>query len=168
MVTSAINFGINLYNYPDLYEVTNLYGVDAGECGVDLELITTQDDPGGSPVWTEWSRVIIGDFTARAFQFRLSLWSNDTDVTPIVEAVDIYVDLADRTQGFDQEISIGGEDVVYAAPFYAPPSISLSVQAGAGAYYTITNQTRTGFHIAFSTGLHTISGVAKGYGLEEI
>jgi len=164
--TSAVNLYDDLYDYADLYDIVNLYGVPTGGCGVELELRTTEDDPAGSPTWTDWSHVIVGDFTARAFQFRLYLWSGDSSITPIVEAVDIYVDLADRTQGFDQEISGAGENVIYAYPFYSIPSLSLSVNDGAA--YALATITRTGFHIAFSSGTHTISGVARGHGLEEV
>jgi hypothetical protein len=168
--TSAVNMFTDLYDMGNLYALTNLYDVSTGECGIELEIRTTSDDPDGTPTWSDWTPVIIGDFTARAFQFRLHLWSNDTAVTPILVSVDAYVDLADRTCGFDQIISSGGETVTYQYPFYAIPSISLSIMNGASTdTYAITSPTRSSFFINFGTGLtRTISGIAKGYGLEEI
>jgi len=175
LTTTATNLFDNLYEYGNLYNVTNLYGVDTGQCGVNLEVRTTSDDPDATPTWSDWKQVIVGDFTARAFQFRLRFWTNDTDITPILTAISIYADLADRTEGFTQEINATKETVTFAFPFYATPSLSLSLvdNTTTGTFYILSDQTRTNFSVDVKNSggtsiTKTITGVAKGYGLQEV
>jgi hypothetical protein len=54
-------------------------GPDAGGIGEALiEYRQTDDNPGGTPVWSAWRRLaLVADATARAFQFRLSLSVSD-------------------------------------------------------------------------------------------
>lgn len=172
MTTSAVNLLDDLYDHTDLYDVENLYGVDLGQCGIDLEMRFTSDDPGGTPTWSDWQRVLVGDYTARAFQFRAVLWTNAGEISPCLEAIDIYIDMADRVYPFDQAVEIGGSTIAYSPAFYAVPSVGIAVADGqAGDAYMITGHTRTGFTIAFTNGgsgvARTISGVARGYGEEE-
>ncbi|MCS7002799.1 MAG: hypothetical protein NZ518_08120, partial [Dehalococcoidia bacterium] len=42
-----------------------------------IEVRQTDDNPGGSPVWSEWVRLDAAEKRARAFQFRLQLRSYD-------------------------------------------------------------------------------------------
>lgn len=172
MVTSSADILSDLYDLVDLYDSTDLYGAVEGACGIDLEMRFTQDDPSGSPTWSDWQRVLVGDYTARAFQFRASLWTIVPTLTPILEAIDIYIDMADRVYPFDQSVLAGGSSVTFSGPFYATPSVGIAVSNGqAGDAYTITGLSRTGFTIAFTNGgsgvARTISGVARGYGEEE-
>jgi hypothetical protein len=173
MTTSSADILSDLYDLADLYDSSDLYGAVEGACGIDLEMRFTADDPDGTPTWSEWQRVLVGDYTARAFQFRARLWTVVETLTPILEAIDIYIDMADRVHPFDQAVEIGGTAVSFDPPFFAAPSVGISVANGAeGDGYTITGLTRTGFTIAFTNGssgvARTISGVARGYGEEDI
>jgi len=174
LTTSATNIYDNLYDYGNLYDITNLYGVSTGECGINLEVRTTSDDPDATPTWSDWTPVVVGDFTARAFQFRLRFWTNDSNVTPILTGVSIYVDLAERTEGFTQEINAAEETVTFTFPFYDTPNLGISiVDAASGTFYILTAQTRTNFKIDVKNSggtsiTKTITGIAKGYGLEEV
>jgi hypothetical protein len=172
MTTSSADISTDLYDLQDLYDVLDLYASREGVCGVDLEMRFTADDPDGSPTWSEWQRVLVGDYTARAFQFRAVLWTTVGTVTPILTAITVYLDMADRVHPFDASVEIGGSPVVYSPPFFATPAVGIAVANGqAGDSYAITGHTRAGFTIAFSNGgsgvARTISGVARGYGEEE-
>ena len=46
---------------------------------------TTDDDPAGSPTWSAYKRFKAGDFSGRAFRFRVELQSTSDDVTPALE-----------------------------------------------------------------------------------
>ena len=54
-----------------MYLINNLYGNIEGKYSASLEIRKTNDDPDSIPFWSEWKPFIIGDYTARAFQFRL-------------------------------------------------------------------------------------------------
>lgn len=45
------------------------------DCDATLYVSTTNDDPAGSPVWTEWAPFFVADLTCRAARFKLELES---------------------------------------------------------------------------------------------
>jgi hypothetical protein len=46
---------------------------------------TTDDDPAGSPSWSDYKRFKSGDFSGRAFRFKVELQSTADDITPAIE-----------------------------------------------------------------------------------
>jgi hypothetical protein len=122
---------------------------------------------------------VVGDVTARAFEFRLILnglaiatadpvYSN---VTPLVSMLKVSIDMPDRV--------VAGEDIVVPATGLAisfnPPFIALQGLATAdqdmatGDRKEISAKGPTGFHIQFFDAggtpvERTIDYVAKGYG----
>lgn len=46
---------------------------------------TTDDDPAGSPTWSDYKRFKSGDFSGRAFRFKVELQSTADDITPAIE-----------------------------------------------------------------------------------
>jgi hypothetical protein len=162
----------DLYSFADLYSAVNLYGVGEGQYSVSLEIRTTQDDPDSAPTWTEYQRFIVGDYSARAFQFRLKLTGTPPGITPIVQAVRVSLDMEDRVVSFTATVPVAGYRVVFDPAFYVAPEVGLSVIDGQeGDNYTITNKDETGFDIAFTNAgvavERTISGIAKAYGYRE-
>jgi hypothetical protein len=53
---------------------------------------TTQDDPAGSPTWSDYSAIKVADLSARAFRFKVRLTSTSNNVTPSVSALTAYVE----------------------------------------------------------------------------
>lgn len=47
------------------------------ECDVTLSAATTNDDPAGTPVWSDWVPYMISDFTCRAIKHKLDFVSGD-------------------------------------------------------------------------------------------
>jgi hypothetical protein len=146
-------------------------GVEASQYGVSLQVRTTEDDPNGSPTWTNWKQFVIGEYTARAFQFRLKLNSNEQDVTPSVSKASIEIDVPDRIEsGDDITVPSSGATITYNNAFREKPAISVAIDdLDTGDTYTITNKSRTGFDIQFldngGSGVQrTFSYVAKGFG----
>ncbi|MCW5698291.1 MAG: hypothetical protein KIT00_00425 [Rhodospirillales bacterium] len=56
--------------WTELKAVERLSGADSGQYGVRLEVRNTGDDPAAAPVWTAWQPFTVGEYTARAFQWR--------------------------------------------------------------------------------------------------
>jgi hypothetical protein len=52
----------------------------------------TEDDPAGSPTWSDWQQFRAGDFYGRAFKFKIVLKSTSVDVTPSVDTLQAIVE----------------------------------------------------------------------------
>jgi len=61
---------------------------DLGDTTVISYVSTTEDDPAGTPTWTNYKRLRVADISARAFRFKVKLESNDPGVTPSVSKLD--------------------------------------------------------------------------------
>lgn len=135
-----------------------------------IEMRFTNDDPTGSPVWSNWTKFIIGDYTARAFQFRVVLKTLDPTQNIIVSELKVVVDMPDRVYtGEDIESGIGTYTVTYPQEFKISPNIGITAQdMSTGDYYRITNKSTAGFDITFynssaSVVNRTFDHYSKGY-----
>lgn len=178
-VTAAVhsygtNLGFDLYSIADIYELADIYGGVTDQTSSGIEIRTTQVNPSGSPVWSAWEPLIIGEYQARAFQPRLRLRGQAPAVTPIVTKATITFDMQDRDEPFNITVPSGGARVAFAKPFFVTPEIGLSMENGQeGDRYTITNKNRTGFDIAVTNGGTPVggriaSGIARAYGEEAV
>ena len=143
------------------------------DVSVSVQVRHTNDDPTGTPTYTDWASFTVADVTARALQFRAVLSSTDTNVTPLVSALSASIDMEDRTESGADIVFTGTKAVTFATPFKAVPAIGLSLaNLTDGDRYTITNKTRNGFTIntftggSASTNSATLDFVAKGFGKE--
>ncbi|MEY2653656.1 MAG: hypothetical protein RLZZ524_684 [Pseudomonadota bacterium] len=68
-------------------------GTAVNDCDVTLYAATTNDDPTGSPTWSEWSPFFVADYTCRAAKFKLDLASGSAtnNIAVSTLAVDIKV-----------------------------------------------------------------------------
>jgi hypothetical protein len=53
---------------------------------------TTQDDPSGTPTWTDYSPIKVADISARAFRFQVILLSTADNITPSISELIAYVE----------------------------------------------------------------------------
>tara|TARA_R110002153_G_scaffold92146_1_gene223971 strand:- start:1399 stop:3381 length:1983 start_codon:yes stop_codon:yes gene_type:complete len=143
------------------------------DVSVSVQVRHTNDDPEGTPTYTDWSSFTVADVTARAMQFRAVLSSTDSNVTPLVSALSASIDMEDRTESGADIVFTGTKAVTFATPFKATPAIGLSLaNLTDGDRYTITSKSRTGFTIntftagSASTNAVTLDYVAKGFGKE--
>lgn len=147
-------------------------GADINDVNAILYVRTTLDNPGGSPTWTDWKRISAGAYVARAFQFKLEVTSEDETHNIYIKELTVTLDMEDRAVNLGPITSGVGVTyrVDYADPFYAAPSVSITASnLGTGEYFTITNQSATGFDIVFknsggTTVSRSFSLIAKGYG----
>jgi len=140
---------------------------------VQLEVRTTSDDPAGTPTWSAYQRFVVGDYTARAMEFRLVLSTTNAASSPKVSAATVKAELPIRTEAADDLTSgAGSYAVTFAQAFNQPPAIGISAVMQTGDYYEITSKARSGFTITFKdSGGTAVSRVfdyvARGYGREE-
>jgi len=140
---------------------------------VQIEARHTQDNPSGTPTWSDWQSFAVTDIRARAIQFRAKLSTTDQQATPKVTQLSVNVDMPDRTiSGNDVVSGAGAKVVTFAQGFRETPAIGIGAQdMQTGDYYEITSKSRTGFTITFKNSSGTAISrsfdyVAKGYGVE--
>jgi len=147
---------------PDTYDDTN----------VELYVRTTSGDPSGSPVWSDWRVFTVGDYTARAFEFKAILFAENDNSTPAITGLSVTVDMPDRVIAENNISSGTGSKVVTFSPaFKALQGLSVTAEnLDTNEHYVITSKSATGFTITFYHGHgtsvtdKTFDYVAKGYG----
>ena len=141
------------------------------DINVELFVSTTDDDPSGSPTWSDYKSFVVGDYTARAFRFKAELSSSDVTASPAIEELSVTIDMPDSVRAEEDVASGSGAKVITFSPaFQSLQGVAVAAQNMAtGDYYAITSKSRTGFTINFynSSGTNvnrTFDYVAKGYG----
>lgn len=141
------------------------------DINVQLFVATTDDDPAGTPTWSDWKEFVVGDYTARAYKFKADLTSDDVTSSPAVEELSVTIDMPDSVRA-DEDIASGtGAKVVTFSPAFNSLQ-GVAIAAGnmaTGDYYAISSKSRTGFTVNFYNALgvgvdRTFDYVAKGYG----
>lgn len=171
LATGADILGV-ISSWVSLASVTRMDDTEIGQWGLTLEVsqsITPQ--PAAPTDWSDWAPLTIGEYTARAFRFRLHLRSTAPAVTPSVSRMRITVDMPDRVaDGRDLTCPPTGMRVSFEPAFMARPSLAVDAQGlSAGDRKWITGIDETGFTLQFldSAGngvSRTFDYLAKGYG----
>ena len=143
---------------------TDFDGTDANDVDAQLFVRTTQDDPSGSPTYSDFQNFTSGMFKARAFQFRTVLTSNDPAQDIRVFQLGYSAKLEQRTdQGTGQTItsSAGVTTVPFTSPFFVGtsalgnlnqhlPTVNVTAQnLASGDFFEISNITASNFQIHF-------------------
>jgi predicted phage tail protein len=171
VTVGGVNYLSDVDTWANVDALTDWDGADATGWNVELQVRTTDDDPAGSPTWSAWRTFIIGDYSARAFEWRIILTTTTQGVTPSVSALSVTVDMPDRLASDNDVICpVTGLTVTFTPAFRAIPAIAVADQNMAtGDYKTITSISASGFTIQyFNSGgspvQRTFDWVARGYG----
>lgn len=141
-------------------------GATVSDVGVDLYVRTSQD----GITFSDWESFVVGDYTARAFQFKAELFSNYATHNIAIASLSVTVDMPDRIES-DRDLTSGAAayNVTYSDEFIQTPSVGITAQDMAtGDYYELSNKTTEGFDVTFKNASGTtISRVfdyfARGY-----
>ncbi|MFF0919088.1 host specificity factor TipJ family phage tail protein [Rhizobium leguminosarum] len=163
---------VDLFARSDWFGVSEYFGLASDSLwNVRVEVSLTEDNPSGSPTWSDWAELTTADVSARAYRFRAKLQSLQFDVTPVVELLGVTVDMPDRVIAEnDLVVTTTGRTISFSPAYYVLSGISIAAQnMQTGDYYQITSKTAAGFTIIFrnSSGTpvaRTFDYVAKGYG----
>ncbi len=66
-------------------------GSQIDDTNVVTYIATTQDDPAGTPTWSAWQELKVGDFYARAAKYKIELSSRSVNITPSITSLDAIV-----------------------------------------------------------------------------
>jgi len=133
-------------------------GSDISSTNAQVQVRTTTDDPSGTPTWSSWINFYIGDYTARAFQFRMNLSSTNVTQNIRVDSLKVTIDMPDTIKrdynvqtdsGDDNEIKV----ITYETPFKTTPTVSVTpVDSDDHISFTISSSSNTGFTVTFHDG----------------
>jgi hypothetical protein len=70
----------------------SITGNDDASADARMFVRATDDDPFGSPAWTAWERLDVGEYEARGFQFQLRLTTSDPAFNVLVEEASVSAD----------------------------------------------------------------------------
>lgn len=146
-------------------------GAFIDDVNAELWLRTTEDNPAGSPTWTEWKRFFTGAYRFRAAQFKVMATSDNSQHNVNISALSITIDMEDRVVHQTAQTSgATSYTVTFPEPFYATPTIGITADGmNSGDYFRLTGKSNTGFTITFYNSSNVaVSRVfdymAKGYG----
>lgn len=146
-------------------------GSNPSQYDVVMEIRTTVDDPEDSPTWSPWRALLVGEYTARAMEFRARLLSYETNISPVLNEAHIVINMPDREEAEDDiVISPAGQFVEFPNAFWGFKGLGLAVDGlEPGDTWENSPKTEEGFYIRFfneaGVGVErSLSYVAKGYG----
>jgi hypothetical protein len=131
----------------------------------------TDDDPTGTPSWTDWKQFVSGDYTARGFDFKIEIESQDASLNVAISELVVEIDVPDITDsGSALSSASSAVTIPFNKTFVKPtPVVGITQLAGStGDYWLITNINSTSFDIEIfnSVGTRVIRGFnwnAQGY-----
>jgi hypothetical protein len=129
----------------------------------------TKEDPVNNN-WSDWIPLTVNEVKARAFQFRVEIFTSNKDEIAVLEQMRANINMIQRTEQRTESITTSNQNVFFAKRFYEIPHVSVLINNGVtGDYASISNITTTGFEVTTynSSGAQankTISFVATGYG----
>jgi predicted phage tail protein len=175
LTASLAAFGFDANDLIDLRGLVDSWSdVDGGlitDVSSQIHVRTTNDDPAGSPIWSGWQPFFVGDWAARALQFKVVLNSNFATHNVTVTGMSVTVDMPDRIESFNNLTSgTGIYHVAYSTPFKAVKGRGITAEnMASGDYYVISNETTSGFDITFYNSIgavisRTFDVTTVGYG----
>lgn len=148
--------------------------VNFSDVDAQLWVRTTSDDPNGSPVtWSAWLPFFVGDYTARGFEFKVVMTTENESATPRISALKVNVDMPDRVYAVADTASgtaAGGKQVSFSPAFKETPTVVITPQdLTTGDYYEIVSKSASDCYVRFRDSGGTVIDrtfdlVAKGYG----
>jgi len=143
-------------------DITDFDGATATEVNAEMLVRVTQDDPSGSPTYTDFQTFANGTYKGRGFQFRAKLTSNDTAQDIKVSQLGYTASLQRRTeQGNLTASGAGAKAVTFTNSFFVGtssllgantnlPSVGINAQnMVSGDYFEVSSVSGTGFTVHF-------------------
>jgi len=139
----------------DSYESFDLNTYDDVE--VQLQIATTNDDPSGSPTFSDFQNFRIGNYFGRAFKFRLLVTSGDVTHQVYITSLSATLEAFQKFDTQQLTSSTSALGVTFGEGFLVTPKIAVTAQnMASGDFYEITSVSSTGFTITFKNSSGTI------------
>ena len=161
-ITTVITDGTTtVSDYDPVSSISRFSGpyIDAS---VNFQIRTTEDDPSGSPTWSDWETFSGGNYLKRGFEFKLVGEVSSTGHTIEVSGLSLTADKADVRKRGTSSNAGGNTTVTFDTPFYGGiggtdvPYVGVNtVGASSGSKANIISISNTGF-------VYTVSGGGSG------
>ena len=167
-LTALITDGVTVVaDYNPVSTVTRFSGpiVDAS---VSFEVRTTDDDPAGTPTWSDWETFTVGNYRNRAFEFRLTAVTASITYTVVISELSLTADKSDVLKRGTSTSSAGANTTVtFASPFYGGiggtdvPYVGFNTIGGsAGDTVNIVNITKNAFsYSVYNSGSRVVRDI---------
>ena len=124
---------------------------------VQLQIATTNDDPSGSPSWSDFQNFRIGNYYGRAFKFKLLVTSGDVTHQVYITSLSATLEAFQKIDTQQLTSSTSSLGVTFGEGFLVTPKIAVTAQnMASGDFYEITSVSSTGFTITFKNSSGTI------------
>ena len=143
-------------------DISDFDGLTATEVNAEMLVRVTQDNPSGSPTYSDFQTFANGTYKGRGFQFRAKLTSNDVAQDIKVSQIGYTASLQWRTeQGNVTASGASAKAVTFTNPFFVGtssllgantnlPSVGINAQnMASGDYFEVSNVAATGFTVHF-------------------
>jgi len=145
-------------------------GGDSDAISVEVFIRTTDDDPSGSPVFTDFRRFVAGDYNARAYDFMIKVNSKNNAFNILISKLQVNIDMPDVVDSGQEITSASGPVTVnYGINFFSVPDVGgTMIDGDTGDFIEITNQTISGFDLGVKKNpasfvSRTVNWMAKGF-----
>jgi hypothetical protein len=130
---------------------------------------TTNDDPNGTPTWSDWKEFVYSDFNCRGLKFKLEVSKTLNTANIFIEELKIITSIKNKVD--DGTVTTSGTTsttVNFNKTFYNVPTVVPVIQgAHQSDHVEITNVTKTSFDITTYHGggiqSKNVYWIAKGY-----
>jgi len=152
-LTALITDGVTVVaGYDPVASITRFAGPIVN-ASVRFEVRTTDDDPTGSPTWSDWETFTIGNYRARAFEFRLTVVVASDTYTVEISELSLTADKVDiAKRGTSTSSASVDTTVTFTTSFYGGiggadvPYVGCNTVGGSSSdIVNITSITKDGF-----------------------
>jgi len=153
------NAGVNVADYVNIATEPRFVGPFA-DATARIYIATTDDDPSGTPTWSDWKFLLVSSYKARAMKFKLEVDTVDTNTAVSVTDLNVTIDKKDIIKtGTSTSSTSADTTVTYPTAFYAglsgtnAPRVGIQTIGGlAGDQVVISSRDHTGFVYSIYNG----------------
>lgn len=146
-----------IHNITDFFDISNIFGDIPDDWIVRIEEQHTSDNPDDAgATWTNWGPITFGNYTTRAFRFRLFFQSGEDALSIFVTSASVSIDVPERFEfGRDVDCPTGGVTVNFGDEFYSVPSLVIDGQDLPSGAVLVRTVTTSGFTISYVDAVGT-------------
>jgi len=153
------NAGIDVADYVNVSLEPRFVGPFA-DATARVYVATTDDDPNGTPTWSDWKFLLVSSYKARGLKFKLEIDTVDTNTAVSVTDLTVTIDKKDVIKtGTSTSSTSADTTVTYPTAFYGgltgtnAPRVGIQTIGGtAGDQVVISSRDNTGFVYSIYNG----------------
>ena len=168
-LTALITDGTTVVADYDPVSAVTRFGGPIVDAAINFEVRHTDDDPSGTPTWSDWETFSVGNYRARGFEFRLTGTVAAAAYTVIISELSLTADKADvYKRGTSTSSASANITVTFASNFYGGiggtdlPHVGFSTIGGsAGDSINIVSITKSAFvYSVYNSGARVVRNIS--------